>query len=202
MEQALERPKARTDRLVVKNVADEVLIYDLERHRAYSLNPTAAAVWRGCDGTRTAAEIAEATRGGAVPVSVDAVRYALDTLARARLLASRIRETGMTRRELMRRLGASAAALPLVLAISAPTPASAQSQAPAPTCLDPDRFAELGSCAGITCCSPAICTNPPEFPNTPNVDAACCVPAGGACSFADACCSGPDACIGGLCPAF
>ena len=196
MDRGLERPMARTDRLVVKNVADEVLIYDLERHRAYGLNPTAAAVWRRCDGTRTAAEIAEVTRAGAAPVNVEAVRYALDTLSRARLLATPIRETGMTRRELMRRLGTSAAALPLVLAITAPTPASAQSA----QCLDPDRFVELNSCAGITCCSPAICTNPPDFPGTPTVNAACCVESGGACTFTDACCSGPDVCSGGFCP--
>ena len=192
MERGVERPMARTERLVVKSVADEVLIYDLERHRAYSLNQTAAAVWRRCDGTRTAAEIAEVTRAGATPVGVEAVRYALDTLARARLLASPIRETGMTRRELMRRLGTSAAALPLVLAVTAPTPASAQS------CLSPDRFAELNSCSGVSCCSPAVCTTNP--PNANGVQAACCVPPGGACSFADACCSASDACTNGFCP--
>src|SRR2546423_15689116 len=47
----LERaaPRARDARLVIQELPDELLVYDLERHRAHSLNRTAALVWRHCD---------------------------------------------------------------------------------------------------------------------------------------------------------
>ena len=43
-------PAARTSGLVVRELAEETLVYDEERHRAHCLNRTAALVWRHCDG--------------------------------------------------------------------------------------------------------------------------------------------------------
>ena len=40
------KPRARTEGLVVTELPDELLVYDLERHRAYCLNPTAALVFK------------------------------------------------------------------------------------------------------------------------------------------------------------
>lgn len=51
-------PKARTEGLIINELTDEVLVYDLRRDKAHCLNPTAAAVWRLCDGQSTAAQIA------------------------------------------------------------------------------------------------------------------------------------------------
>jgi hypothetical protein len=122
------RPLARASRLVVKEVADEVLVYDLERSRAHSLNPVAAAVWRRCDGTRTLADLAVAVRAAGTPITDETVQYALQELGRARLLAAPVATRAMTRREVMRRLGTAAAvALPLVTSVIAPTAAEAQS---------------------------------------------------------------------------
>ncbi len=42
-----EAPRARTSGLVVKVLGDEVLVYDLARHRAHRLNHAAAAVRPG-----------------------------------------------------------------------------------------------------------------------------------------------------------
>ena len=129
MSQGSALPTARTTGLVVKTVADEVLVYDLETHRAHSVNRVAAAVWRRCDGTRDATAIAaELQREGTVPVTEEAVRYALGELGRARLLAGPVAAPRLTRRDLMRRLGTAAAvALPVVTTIIAPTAAQAQS---------------------------------------------------------------------------
>ncbi len=44
------RPLARKADLVTKEVADEVLVYDLKSHKAHCLNQTAALVWKYCDG--------------------------------------------------------------------------------------------------------------------------------------------------------
>jgi len=46
-------PQARSEDLVIQDIGDEVLVYDLTRHKAHCLNRTAALVWRKCDGTRT-----------------------------------------------------------------------------------------------------------------------------------------------------
>ena len=45
------RPRARADELVVRDMDSEVLIYDLNKDEAITLNPFAAAVWRACDGS-------------------------------------------------------------------------------------------------------------------------------------------------------
>src|SRR5919204_202395 len=56
-------PHARTDQLVVSDVDDEVLVYDLARHRAHCLNRTTALVWRHCDGQTPVATLAARLQG-------------------------------------------------------------------------------------------------------------------------------------------
>ena len=149
MSQRSALPTARTTGLVVKTVADKVLVYDLETHRAHSVNRVAAAVWRQCDGTRTAATIAAALQRDGV--TEDAVRYALGKLGQARLLDGSMPTAGLTRREVMRRLGTAAAvALPMVTTIIAPTAAQAQSgpSGPGPEGTS-GRPASEGDCGGV-----------------------------------------------------
>ena len=149
MRQENEQPQARTSDLVVKGVGEELLVYDLARHRAHSLNRVAAAVWRACDGTRGVAALGQAAAresGQAVPV--DAVRYALQSLGRAQLMEGPVAEGGLTRREVMARLGTAAAiALPLVTTIIAPTAAQALS------CF----IENEGPCTSLTQCCAGAC---------------------------------------------
>ena len=53
-------PRARKAGLIVNNLNDEVLVYDLERDKAHSLNSSAAFIWKKCNGRRTIAEVAQA----------------------------------------------------------------------------------------------------------------------------------------------
>ena len=46
---------ARHDELVVQELPDEVLVYDLRKHKAHCLNQTAAFVWNHCNGQASAA---------------------------------------------------------------------------------------------------------------------------------------------------
>jgi len=39
-------PRARKDGLVIKELVNETLVYDLERDEAHCLNQTAALVWK------------------------------------------------------------------------------------------------------------------------------------------------------------
>src|SRR3712207_1511711 len=111
------RPRARTESLLVREAADELLVYDLERHRAVCLNRAAARVWRACDGRTGVAEMARALAaelGGDQALAEEAVLLALVRLGRDGLLAERLParagERRMTRRELLRAAGVAAAA--------------------------------------------------------------------------------------------
>ena len=165
-------PVARQHDLVIKTVGDKLLVYDLERHRAHSLNRVAAAVWRRCDGARDADRIAAELRiGNGVPVTQRAVEYALGELARARLLTGPVARVGLTRREVVRRLGTAAAvALPLVTTIVAPTAAAAQSEE---TCI----LSATLSCTVDSDCPP--CTPPRvRVCDAPDPECFCCLPGG------------------------
>jgi len=124
------KPVARRDGLVVRDLAGEVVVYDLERHEAHCLNETAAAVYRLADGRRDVAGIARDLAGGTVTGEESVVSLALEQLAEAGLLVESNPPSagpdGLSRRELMRRVAVGAAvALPLVTSVLAPTPAEA-----------------------------------------------------------------------------
>jgi hypothetical protein len=128
---------------VVEELGSELLVFDPSTHRAHSLNPSAAAVFRACDGKRTPAEIAD--HAGLDDV---AVGLALGNLADSHLLVT---GTGprerISRRVALRRLAkvgaAAAVAVPVVRSITAPSAALAGSQ-PNPG----------GSCTANTDCGP------------------------------------------------
>src|SRR6185295_2652451 len=131
-------PTARHAGLIVKELEDETLVYDLERDEAHCLNQTAALIWKQCDGRSSIDEIA--TRiGNELNEAVDpnVVWLALAQLRRRRLLAKRLPRpahrlpTGasgarLSRRELALKLGkVMVIALPVITTIASPRAASA-----------------------------------------------------------------------------
>jgi hypothetical protein len=125
------RPRARKNDLIVRDLADEVLVYDRTRHRAYCLNRTAALVWRLCDGATTPARMARSLENKlGVPVEESIIWLALSRLGKSRLLEEPVMDTPaprVSRREIMKKAGLAAmVALPLVTSIVAPTAAQAQ----------------------------------------------------------------------------
>ena len=108
---------------MVRQLPDEVVVYDKDSHQAHCLNRTAAAVFLHADGQRTLSEIAALVGPGA---SRDTVRTALDQLAEAGLLESAPAEPAASRREVLRQVGLGAAVLaPIVASLLVPTPAEA-----------------------------------------------------------------------------
>src|SRR5580693_5942561 len=84
-------PLARREELVIEEFADEILVYDVKRHRGHCLNSTAALVWRRCDGRTTVADVAATLQEEmSLPASEAVVWMALDRLARAQLLVARV----------------------------------------------------------------------------------------------------------------
>jgi hypothetical protein len=129
------KPQARESGLLVRDLGGECVVYDLDRHEAHCLNPSAAAVFRLCDGDTTVREIAERLAHELDPgVNEDWVEGALDGLSDAHLLQSSPSSlppatscpASAGRRELLRRAGVGAALLvPAVVSMVAPTPAEA-----------------------------------------------------------------------------
>jgi hypothetical protein len=154
-------PQARTTDLVTREMPDELLVYDLKRHKAHCLNQTAAAVWKHCDGNTSVAEIASAMESDLqAEVEESTVWLAIERLGKANLLETRVAPpagtAGISRREALRKLklGASLAA-PLVISVIAPTAARAA------TCAGVNNNMNL-SAPGCLCmnnndCSSACC---------------------------------------------
>ena len=168
------KPQRRKEGLVVKELPDEVLVYDLERHRAHCLNPTAGFVFKQCDGDTSVKEIAKRLgQDMAVPADEKWVFLALDRLRKAHLLE---RPNGATRngasysrRELLRRAGvAGAALLPLVTSLVAPTAVQA-----AVSCVGP------GGCATQLNGTPCHCGVPTDCPTNCMCSGGICIDAGG-----------------------
>jgi hypothetical protein len=119
-------PLRRRDELIIQQVSDETLVYDERNARAHCLNRAAAEVWERCDGRSSVEQIA-----ASLSSDRDVVRLAIRKLEKAHLLDSSADEQGnISRRDLARRLGLVAAALPLVISIVSPTPALAASCVP------------------------------------------------------------------------
>ncbi|MDT7777713.1 MAG: hypothetical protein QOC99_225 [Acidobacteriota bacterium] len=145
-------PTARKSKLVVRELADEILVYDADGHRAHCLNRTAALVWKHCDGRTPASGIAERVAEElSFAVSEEVVWLALDQLAEFDLLMSAAVARSpvsnlISRRKMIRRLGiAAAVALPLITSIVSPTPAQAQSPCTETSC-PPGTTCQAGIC--------------------------------------------------------
>jgi len=158
-------PKARKEKLVVREFADELLVYDKERHEAHCLNRTAALVWKHCDGETPVAEIsrrlATEMTGAGEKVDERLVWHALAQFERGHLLEEKVEVPagvlsaiggGLNRRQVMRALGLTAVvAVPLVTSMIAPTPAQAA------TCRGAGQPCTIGTqcCSGV--CNAGTC---------------------------------------------
>jgi hypothetical protein len=153
------KPEKRKDGLVVTELQDEVLVYDLERHRAHCLNPTAAFVFRRCDGRTTVRELARAYHAaGHGPAEESLVWLALERLDRAHLLQTPLGSSRLgpelSRRELIRRAAVvSGLLLPAITSAIAPTPAEA-----AATCTNNCSGKPFGTPCSSTAPANCLCT--------------------------------------------
>jgi phosphatidylserine decarboxylase len=129
------------DPLIVEELGAELMIYDQKRNQAFCLNQRAALVFQYCDGKTTVAGIAaRLTQRLGEAVGEKVVQFALQSLSQDGLLEPLdfppIVAAGMTRREVMQKIGVRAAvALPLVTALMVATPkahASSKSSSPPP----------------------------------------------------------------------
>jgi hypothetical protein len=74
-------PRARTKDLIVEHAANEILIFDTQRERAYSLKPLTAAIWERCDGKTSVEDLTDAASSLTAGATRDVVELALTELA-------------------------------------------------------------------------------------------------------------------------
>jgi len=128
MKNAEPLPRALKENLIIHDLDDETLIYDLESAHAYCLNRSSAFVWKHCDGKTTVSQAAHLLqREMGVPVNTDVVFLAVKQLRRHGLVDRTGNPPQVSRRELVLKYAPAALALPLIASISAPAPAQAAS---------------------------------------------------------------------------
>lgn len=204
-------PKLKDHNLVVQEFAKELLIYDLNKNKAYCLNETSAMIWQECDGANSILEISQkVSRKLKNEVSENIVWIAISQFKVDNLLDNNEQFTipfdGLKRREIIKRIGISSIiALPIISSIVVPTATQAQSVACAFICVPPNNLNNVnpngcpcavnGDCTGD--CSGGICINGTNIPicapagNLNNVSANCCP-----CSFNGDCIND---CVSGVC---
>jgi hypothetical protein len=160
MNNAAGLPRARTEGLVISELDDETLVYDLERHEAHCLNQTAALVWRRCDGKTTVAKMTDVIQEQLdTSIDVDIVWLAIKQLQRFHLIANGdellVATPSVSRRKLLLKYAPAALALPVIMSIHAPTAAQTGScqNENSPCSVDSD-------CCSFNCnggtCGPAL----------------------------------------------
>ena len=146
-------PIARNTDIVVQESGKEMLIYDLNTHKAYTLNETSSIVYQACDGKTTFAELSAKNN-----FTDDIIFLAIDELNKENLLEKAEEYNspfkGLSRREVIRKVGlASMIVLPLISSIVAPTAAMALS-----ACIASGSNAPVG-CAGTQVQCQTQCQN-------------------------------------------
>jgi len=119
-------PLARKNGLLLETVGEETVVFDRTSQKAYRLNRPSTIVWRHCDGKTSVAGLA-GTLERELQLTEPAeplVEIALQKLESMGLLEG---PSGVTCREMSRKIAAAAALIPIVAAITVPTPAKASS---------------------------------------------------------------------------
>lgn len=150
-------PKIRSDNFVVQNLENETLVYDLVTNKALCLNETAAIVFNACDGKTSFDDLKKRSK-----LTDDLIFLTLDELQNKDLIeksgAYNSPFTGLTRREVIRRVGlASVVALPLISGLIAPTAVNAGSGA---TCTAFPGAAPCNIAADCAATDPFCAANP------------------------------------------
>ena len=145
--------RLKSDKLILEQLPDELMIFDPDRNKAFCLNQTAAFVWRHCDGQTTVSEMTELlSEDWGKSVDEQVIRFALDILAKDGLLTPTAlpAASGVTRRALLRKMGTGAAmAVPLVTVLFV-HPAKAHASSMAPPATSPNsEFSKQGSNGGF-----------------------------------------------------
>ena len=120
-------PKCRTKDIIIKQLDDETLIYDLKTHEATCLNEAASAIYNDCDGSLSIEDLCE-LHGEFETTTALAKFHKADLIEDGFDMPSLV-----SRRDALRkitggaRLGMAVASIPAMATIAVPTAAQAAS---------------------------------------------------------------------------
>jgi hypothetical protein len=162
-----ESPLARSENLLVEELGDELLVYDRGSDEAHSLDATAAAIWRACDGANPVSSIASD-----LVLEEAVVQSTVEQLGELGLLLPWSFETaGHSRRALLRHGlvagAAGVAAVPVIRSIVAPSAAQAQTSMICAPHNEQCGVIANGTCSSlIPCCETSdTCLASPQSPD-------------------------------------
>jgi hypothetical protein len=153
-------PLARTENLVMREVGETLLVFDVSTSECASLEGDATTIWNLCDGTRSVEQLVQdAALDGpharaAVDITLEQLR-AVGLLVEGSIGGDGLR--GLSRRAMMKRLGVAGAAIPVVTSLLVPSAAAAQSG-----CLGVD--APCSADGNDVCCPGLTCLNTESGP--------------------------------------
>lgn len=189
----MNTPKTRNENIVVQEMENEILIYDLQTEKAFCLNETSAIIYNLCDGKNSVSEISKSSsRIMNQPITEDLVWLALDNFKKDNLLDENkkieIDFKGLSRRQVIKKVGlASMAALPVIASVVAPNAAMAGSLLPSCAACTANSECNTNNCLSMVC---SVGTTNSFAPNT-MLGAAFSVPSATCTTLAaENCCSG------------
>ncbi len=153
-------PIAKTDNLVVQNLNNEILIYNLVENTAFCLNHTSATVYQACDGKTSFNELKANPR-----FPEDLIYLTLSELARNGFIEIPSNYfsplNGISRREAVKKVGlATMIALPVITHVVVPSAANAASGClPLSTICTFDEGLQAGCCDGLRCDGSSTCVS-------------------------------------------
>jgi hypothetical protein len=176
-------PRVRTNGLVIKELPDETLIYDVESNTAFCLNKAATVIMNACDGRATIADTRRAVqKDTGSPIEDDLIWNTVEEFRQRNLLADAAEpftQKLVPRRTLLKQAAALGVAVPVVMALAAPPALHAAS-----TCRTQNQGCVLGQpppcCPNLACvpnlpaengtfwCQPSQPTVPGSVPLDPN----------------------------------
>ncbi len=167
-------PVSRTENIVVQEINDEILVYDLKTNKAHNLNSTMALIWQKCDGKTSLHEVITILmKKLEVEIDEDFIWLAIKELDKTNLLLGEMllaNKASVSRRKVLFKYALPTLAMPVVLSLVAPTTVEAQSCVMLQgTCSG----AGAGNCCpGIDACQSSVCCNGVGSPCATNAD--CC----------------------------
>lgn len=192
----MSKPKTRNKNIVVQEMENEILIYNLQTNKAFCLNETSTMIWQFCDGNHSVEQISQnLSRKLNQPITEDLIWLALDSFKKDKLLEENepfeINFNGLTRRQVIRKIGlVSMIALPIVASVIAPSAAMAASTGillgvACPTgsgCDTGLQCRSLTTGSGSVCCVPGIPGSQTFTPGIPICNTSCTNNPGVCCS--------------------
>ena len=133
MKNQTKLPFLRTENLVVNELPDELLIYDLEKNKAFCLNETARLIMNECNGETSIDEaVINLNRKLKSKVPEEVIWMVVEQLKKSDLLKNDyqlpVHTTKVTRRKILQSAALLGLALPVISSLVAPTAVNAQSR--------------------------------------------------------------------------